>query len=447
MSRTAAPKSKRASRKPPLPARSPLYDRLTRPLLAGVLIVAVVAWLLHLLAAAAADLAGTEMSSVWLRAEQIVGWQSDTIRLLTFSLLHIVLYVALMGSLYRPVERARAGVAARTRPAFVYIEREVLRARKTQPGRGVERGLSRLREIASPPDALRAALLLSARALTTGMLILLLLQPTLVPLRLGRETWLLRGANLADGTASAHLVDSVAALARWWHAAPVQAAKTVQVMDFDADLHDSSVPLIDRWDAYLLEATEGDRELFAKTKAFMWVESGGRQYALSATGCAGLMQFCAPTAQRRPFHSIFGAGAVSSCGCSDCSVPREVARSLETDPGAVAEHFETFPCDLSDARFDPERSVRAGVAYVRELASATGGELPLMYIGYNSGPRISRALYETLGKKQGITVADLRPHLASALRPYYGERATPRANGLLDVHLPKLIAAYERWRK
>ena len=89
---------------------------------------------------------------------------------------------------------------------------------------------------------------------------------------------------------------------------------------------------MDRWDPYLLEAAEGDRELFARTKAFMWVESGGRQFALSATGCAGLMQFCASTAQRRPFGGIFGVGAVSACGCDDCSVPREVQIALETDP-------------------------------------------------------------------------------------------------------------------
>ena len=38
-------------------------------------------------------------------------------------------------------------------------------------------------------------------------------------------------------------------------------------------------------------------------KAFMWVESGGRQFAVSSTGCAGLMQFCPGTA-RTPFGGL-----------------------------------------------------------------------------------------------------------------------------------------------
>ena len=156
------------------------------------------------------------------------------------------------------------------------------------------------------------------------------------------------------------------------------------------------------------------------------------------------MQFCASTAQQPPFRSVFGVGRVTACGCRDCSVPRGVVVALETDPAAVTEHAAAFPCNLSDARFDGERAIRAAVLYVEDLRGDVGGNLALMYIGYNAGPRVARALHRELGSE--VTLDGLRPHLAKALAPYYGRAAAGRARGLTEVHLPKLMAAYDRWR-
>lgn len=289
-----------------------------------------------------------------------------------------------------------------------------------------------------------------ARALAhvgvAALMAVLLLQPTLVGTRVNAGAWLERAANFVDGAASSYVVDSVVRVVRWFDPVLRRSHAPVDAAAFDATLDSRSVPLMDRWDPLLLEATGGDRELFAQTKAFMWVESGGRQYALSATGCAGLMQFCATTAQRNPFGAIFGAGQVASCGCDDCSVPMADQIALETDPTAVERLRDTFPCDLSDARFDGQRSILASVAYVRELSAISGGQLPIMYVGYNAGPAVAKALRKAVGADDDVTIDELRPHLANALRPYHGARAEPRANGLLEVHLPKLEAAYRRWR-
>jgi hypothetical protein len=347
------------------------------------------------------------------------------------------LHLALFAVSYRPLRRLMAEGQARAELLWARLERH-------PQAKSWNKTWSQLDKTHGP--SVRGALGVLFTAVTTLLLVVFLLQPTLVPLRLDRRAWLERAANLVDGTASSHIVDSIVGAARWFYAEPAEGIEVVTAEAFEAGLDSEIVPLMDRWDRYLLEAAEGDRELFAKTKAFMWVETGGRQFALSATGCAGLMQFCASTAQRRPFHGIFGVGQVSACGCDDCSVPRAVQIELETDATAASRHEDTFPCDLSDARFDAERSIRAGVAYVRELSDKSGGHLPLMYVGYNSGPAIAASLHKTLGPQEEITVEELRPHLADALRPYYGKRAEPRANGLIEVHLPKLMSAYDKWR-
>ena len=402
-----------------------LYDAFTGPVLGVTLGVAVLAWGMHLGVAAAAGLAGTEPDAVWQGIGEATGVDDAWIRLVLFGAAHgLVVWAA-----WRPVRRA------------------VVRLRPPVPSR-VPKGRTKPKTRAAPavPPGARRALGAVGTVATTALLVVLLLQPTLVPLRLDRTSWLHRAANLVDGTASALLVDSAVWLARAVYAPPRQARAGVDPSAFDATLDDPDVPLMDRWDRALLEAADGDRELFARTKAFMWVESGGRQYAVSATGCSGLMQFCASTSQRPPFRTIFGVGQVSACGCSgpSCAVPWEVQVALETEPDAVATLADRFPCPLSDARFDPDRSIRAGVAFVRELGAAVGDNLPLMYVGYNAGPAVSRKLHGQLGSD--VSIDGLRPHLTTALRPHYGSRAAGRAQGLLDVHLPKLVAAYERWR-
>jgi soluble lytic murein transglycosylase-like protein len=396
-----------------------LYDALTGPALAATLAVAALAWALHLLARALAALAGTEPAAIWLRAGAWTGIDDAWIRLIVFGAAHLAVILAL--------RRPAARILERLRPARPKRKR---RKQATAPHR--------------VPVPVRRAAGVVGTAITTALLVAFLLQPTLVPLRVDRQAWLDRAANLVDGTASALLVDSAVWLARAAYAPPNRARALVDAAAFDADLDAAHVPLMDRWDELLLRAADGDRELFAQTKAFMWVESGGRQFAVSATGCSGLMQFCASTAQRRPFHTIFGTGQVSACGCTDCGVPRAVQIALETDPDAVLTQADAFPCPLSDARFDAEKSIAAGVAFVRELSADAGGNLPLMYVGYNAGPAVSRRLHRQLGSD--VSIAGLERHLADALRPYYGDRAAGRAAGLIQVHLPKLTRAYERWR-
>jgi hypothetical protein len=394
------------------------YERIARSAVGVVLFLAVCAWVLHVVAAGLAALIGTDLPSVWEAAGAAFGVDEATVRLVLFLALH----AAIVGTARRPL------ALAATRLDRFAID---LRARVGKTRNAV----------------LNNVLAGSCAVVTAAVIVAFVLQPTLVPLRVDGHAWLLRAANLVDGTASASIVDSVVGLVRRFTADPVEPSIVVDASAFDAEITSDVIPLMDRWDPWLLAAAEGDRELFAQTKAFMWVESGGRQFALSSTGCAGLMQFCASTAQRRPFGSIFGVGAVAACGCDDCSVPRAVQIALETDPGAAEVHADTFPCNLADARFDAELSIRAGVAFVRELSEGVGGQLPLMYIGYNAGPRVAESLYETLRADAEISVDDLRPHLADALRPYHGTRAEPRANGLLEVHLPKLLEAYERFRE
>ena len=43
-------------------------------------------------------------------------------------------------------------------------------------------------------------------------------------------------------------------------------------------------PMIDRWDEMIWEVAGGDATRFTQIKAVMWVESAGRQFAVSRTG-------------------------------------------------------------------------------------------------------------------------------------------------------------------
>lgn len=411
------------------------YDRIAVPLLGVVSIVALIAWGLRGLAEWLAWLVGVELAEAWIVLAAGLGISSDLVRLGLFSAIHVVLVVSAIRRLGPLFVRIRAAVQQQG----ARLERRLGKRRKKHL-------LKRLQQLRGRLEPVEVGLSSSASLATTVLLVALLIQPTVAPLRINAGTWVVRAANLVDGTATALVVDSVVGAYRFAFAPPVAPGGLVSPGAFDAALDDEVVPLMDRWDPLLLEASGGDRELYAQTKAFMWVESAGRQYALSSTGCAGLMQFCAGTARRKPFKQIFGVGAVSACGCRDCSVPRSTQIALETEADAVQRHQGAFPCDLADARFDGARSVHAGVAYVQELSDQLGGNTALMYIGYNAGPQVAKSLYRTLGRRGDVTLEDLRPHLASALRPHYGRHAEARASGLLEVHLPKLLAAYERWR-
>ena len=276
--------------------------------------------------------------------------------------------------------------------------------------------------------------------LTTLVLGLLLLQPTLVSIyRFDQTSWWERTANLLDGRSATYAWQAGSAV--WGRLRGRPWAKTMPGGKDGGKMGSR----MSRWDPLLTAATR-DRHHFAQTKAFMWVESAGRQFAVSQTGCAGLMQFCVTTAQRAPFKSIFGAGNITACDCGGkpCSIPKRIRRELETDPDAVRRHASTFPCSLSDARFDGDRAIRAGAAYTTELSEDVGDNLYLMYIGYNSGPAVAKRLHKIVGSD--ATLDEIRPHLATVLSRWYGSRASARANGLLDVHLPKLMGAYKSYR-
>ncbi|MEZ4237837.1 MAG: lytic transglycosylase domain-containing protein [Myxococcota bacterium] len=403
------------------------YDAVAWPLLAVTLAVAALGFGLRLLAGGLAGLLGTELPTVWQRLAEITGIDDAWLRFTLFAALH----AAVIAALWHPV--ARAWAASRPKPA-----KRVRRARAPAPRAPVRgpapspagRGAGVATTAAAPARWWRCCC--NPRWCPCGS--------TAPPGWPARPTWSTTPPR--PGWSTRPPGSSNAVIAR-----PRRPVGGVSADAFDADLDADAVPLIDPTGTRCCSTrATATAVLAARTKAFMWVESGGRQFAVSATGCSGLMQFCASTAQRAPFHHIFGVGQVSACGCRDCGVPREVQVALETDPEAVRTHADRFPCPLTDARFDAERSIRAGVAFVRELGADVGDNLPLMYVGYNAGPAVSRGLYRQLGRRGDLSIAEIAPHLEPALRPYYGDRAAGRARGLVGVHLPKLVAAYERWK-
>ena len=379
-----------------------------RALLHGMLLLARWAWVPALLLAVSSTL-------LHLGIEQVAGWTGD-------GEAHLLILRVGRWTGVDPLH-LRLALGVPQVAGWVWLGRRV-RATPRSRVTGLHRRAPRL----------RAALDGVLSTLALGVVILLVLQPTLVPLTaLSRTAWTERAANLVDGRAADQIIQAAAALV-------VRARGGPPVRSFANDC--AADEQMRRWDTLLRAATTDD-EHYAQTRAFLWVESGGRQFAVSRTGCAGLMQFCVSTAQRRPFRSIFGRGRVTPCACAGpCTVPPSVARALESDPDAVRRHAGDFPCSLTDARFDAERAIAAGAAFTAELAEAFEGNLYLMYIGYNSGPAVARKLHGIVGSN--ATLADLRPHLGTVLTRWYGDAARGRASGLLDVHLPKLERAYRQ---
>jgi hypothetical protein len=382
-----------------------------------VLLVAIIGWSWSWLAGGIATFTGDhDAPTLWRRIAVLVGVTPVAVRLAVF----VPLQVGTLVVLHDPLRRARAELDRVITPLW-----SAVRARS--------------------PTLVREG---AAIVLLVGLLLLvvpLLLQPTMVPWRADRTTWLARSANWVDGRALARMVDGAVVLVRWWQARPVPGMYSVDPADLDVRGLDA--PLMARWDPILTEVTR-DREHFAQTKAFLYVESAGRQYAVSRTGCAGLMQFCVSTANRHPFRQIFGVGQVSACDCGGrpCTIPSALRDALETDRLALQRHPGQFPCSPSDARFDGRKALTAGAAYTTELGEAVGGNLYLMYIGYNSGPAVAKRLWIAVGRNPNADLDDLRPHLATVLARWYGAKAPGRAQGLLDVHLPKLKRAYDHYR-
>lgn len=298
--------------------------------------------------------------------------------------------------------------------------------------------------------------------LVTALLVPLVVQPTTVGFRMDRASWVERAANLLDGTAPLAVRESVVGLYRKLYAEPVVGdgiPREALDREFQNGTDDASGPLftpkpggkhpmMDRWNPIIWEVAGGDPHRFAQVKAFMWVESGGRQFAISHTGCMGLMQFCSGTAKNKTFRHIFGVGQVYSCHCAktSCKVPRDVQRELERgDLARVKALADQVPCEVTDARFHPTRAIRAGHRYVEILSSSLGDNLSLMYVGYNSGPGLASRVYALAGKRRDLTIDEIEPHLADVLRPQYGTQAESRARGLLRTHLPKLQRAYKQY--
>jgi hypothetical protein len=303
-----------------------------------------------------------------------------------------------------------------------------------------------------------------------------LIQPTITPLDLTRLSLYERATNLFDGSAAVATPESVLSL----HHRLVRRALPDPGVGASGDHFDAAVllskreddaiadaldrdipltaapdlsgpqPMMDRWDPIIWEAANGDARRFAQIKAFMWVESTGRQFAISHTGCIGLMQFCSKTARSSTFREIFGPGQVAACGCrsTSCRVPRSTQREMEAgDRRVIARHAGSYPCDLGDARFDARKSILAGARYIANLDAEFGGNMYLMYIGYNSGPTIARRVWHATGEDPGVSLPEIGEHLRAAMRPTYGAKSSRRASSLLRKHLPKIARAHSRYAK
>jgi hypothetical protein len=356
----------------------------------------------------------------WQRASQITGFSPRLSRLPLFLIAHI---------------------------ALIYVSRRLIRRAQAQISRFVAYALTQFERLTQRGPKKRVFVEVLFTTTVSALLVAFVVQPTMVPFDNQLESWGARVANLLDGSASDAFVESTVGIVRAVVGHDVE-AMSVSEADYDrAAPLTGPQPVMDRWDPLLREATRGDLALFAQTKAFMWVESAGRQFALSHTACAGLMQFCLGTARTQPYRKIFGVGQVAACKCKGpCAVSKPVRRALETGGARALEFFrDTFPCDLGDARFNPRKAITAGAAFVHQLREAYGGNMYLMYIGYNSGPAVSRALYKRLGNNANASLKDIGQHLERALRRYYGKSAKQRARGLLKVHLPKVQRAEQRY--
>jgi len=207
-------------------------------------------------------------------------------------------------------------------------------------------------------------------------------------------------------------------------------------------------PAMARWDDLIWQTVGGDPQAFALVKAVLWVESAGRQFAVSQTGCAGLMQFCTTTARSDGFRDIFGMGRVYPCRCDGpCNVPQPMQQDLESgDKQRILAHERAFVCALNDARFDPNKSIAAGWRYLSTLRQRVGGNIYLTYIGYNSGPKVAQRVFTRLGGNAKAKLTQIGRHLVGAMRPVYGASAEPRASSLLQVHLPRLKRAFRTYQ-
>ena len=326
----------------------------------------------------------------------------------------------------------------------------------------------------APRRKLRPLMGVGGAALAALTLTPSLVQPTITPLDLSRRAIYERATNLFDGSAAVATPEAILSL---HHRLVRRALPDPGVGTSDehfesamlmSEREDDAIalaieggipltaapdasgpqPIMDRWNPIIWEAAKGDARRFAQIKAFMWVESTGRQFAISHTGCIGLMQFCSKTARSSTFREIFGPGQVSACGCrsTSCRVSRETQREMERgDRRLIKRHAGAYPCDLGDARFDARKSILAGARYVSNLDEEFGGNIYLMYVGYNSGPAVARKVYKALGKNPNATLAEIEAILPQSMERWYHEKSARRARSLVKNHLPKIKRMYDRY--
>lgn len=429
-----------------------IYNILSTYLLGWVLFLSCLAFGFHLLTEAIVANFGFERADQWWA---YVEWRLDVDALV----LRFPIYVGLQA-------------------AIIYFGRGLLATGQARLEAVFDSTVKRFRALT---DGRPRLYLISRAIFTLGVTVVLIpfiVQPTLVGTSMTSSDWIQRTANLADGTASRNVVDSVVGTYRRHIVGDVESVGGVddddlsweppfeeapddesdEIDDVDSDESTDTIappapsgtePLMDRWDPTIRSATDGDPKKFAFVKAFMRVESSGRQFAVSRTGCAGLMQFCSGTARRQPFRRIFGAGSIYTCGCHpNCNTPREVSRGLETGNRSDINDLEDqFPCDLTDSRFDGTKSIRAGTRYIEDLAASYGQNLYLMYIGYNSGPGVANTVWRKLGRNSDADLDDIRPHLTDALRPHFHGASARRARSLLNTHLPRLRRSFDAYHE
>ena len=439
-----------------------VYNIITTYLLGWVLFFAVVAFGLHLGEDFIIAQLGFERTAVWWRfAAAKTGISSVYLRLVIFVALHALILVAFRGVIG---------------PLQQFLEKTFDALHR------------RFKTVTDDHPTVAASGRFVFTVVVTLVLIPFVLQPTLVRGWTTPQSWVVRTANLADGTASNFVIDSVIGAYRRYWVQDIDSFGGVSPDVFgdvdgggldsddfgnvdrpDPDSPDDerpdpddpapdppetppaptgSQPMMDRWDPVIRRVTNGKPREFAYVKAFMWVESAGRQFAVSHTGCAGLMQFCSGTARSEPFRSVFGAGAVYACGCGpNCSTPRSVIRALETGQrDQVSRLDQKFPCELTDARFDGEKALEAGKLYIDRLSRDFGDNIYLMYVGYNSGPAVAKRVWRKVGRDPSASLSEIETHLSTAMEPYFPNSSSARARSLVQTHLPKLKRAYDRYR-
>lgn len=416
-----------------------LYNILAGYLLAWILLFALASLGLQaLLGLVAGFLEFDSVDQLWVQLSSRTGQRQLYLRLAAASLIHLSWLLLLRKPIWRVWQLLERGITA------------------------LERGLERL---GSEESFVRRFFSTTFTVAVTALLVPFVIQPTLVSNDWDGRAWAVRAANLVDGTASSNVVESVVGLYRRMGAPPVRSqGSSGGPMDviFPEDdgqvipIQDGGItarppprgPLMDRWDPVIRQVAGKDRHAFALLKALIWVESGGRQFAVSRTGCVGLTQFCSRTARSRPYRAVFGLGQVYPCSCRNggCDIPRSVALDLESgDMARLIKHKATFPCDLSDARFEPDKAIAAAWLYAQRMLRAYGNNIYLFYIGYNSGPGVASRVWSKAGRQGGVGLAKIDDHLASALRPHFGDSSEARAKSLVTKHLPKLKAAYIRY--